>query len=252
MPFNLLNIPEKIRNEIYKYLVVQYEPICFELSSSWDDQTEVYPFKVRQDELEINIKILRVNKLIHREASFMLYSKNCFNFTNNPRYGYHFENFFDRIGMYANFIRHVKVQFPVFAEKKATSRGPRNVFLKHNSGPMFDQIQSLCTSLETIELTVDKNKWYPPGLESEDYSTFVAEGLALIDTRLRAFRSLQHIRVATNFRMSRSVQMEMGRLGWEIGHFVTRTIAPNNQTYAIDDTSPYLPPGFVTFCISFR
>lgn len=226
MPRNFLSLPEKIRNEIYKYLVVQNEPICFKLNSVWDSQQEVYPFKVRQGELEINTNILRVNKLIHREASILLYSRNCFYFTNEPRYGSHFEKFFNRIGMYANCIQHIKVHFPVFVEK---THG-RPVIFRHNSGPMFDQIQSHCINLQTIELAVDKNKRHPPGLESQDCSEFVTEGLALINNRLREFPSLQNILVVTDFLMGRGVQMEMGNLGWEIKNLVNRNVTSDIQS----------------------
>jgi hypothetical protein len=149
MPISFLSLPPEIRNEIYKYIVVQREPIiCYTWSSSWE---LLYP-------LELQAKILRANKTIHHEASFLLYSQNSFRIIQLRRFelgtseGPSFAAFLKRIGPEnASYLQHIVISFPRFNLYCGDGLG---VNIRDDDARVFNQLRQGCTSLKVIQLNM--------------------------------------------------------------------------------------------------
>jgi hypothetical protein len=198
MPTGFLSLPGEIRNEIYKYLVVQSEPILF------DNELQAW---TGPRELEINGNILYANKTIYHEASSLLYSLNTFYFyfveeTNE------YEETFDFIGhKNASYIQNLCILLPSTDEVKSGGATMQGVIL------MLNLIERVCTSLKTIQFGLENMKKAGdiPGCPED-----IAEAFALIATRLRAFQSPKKIIVVANYPdiVNKGIKREMNKHGW--------------------------------------
>lgn len=209
MPTGFLRLPGEIRNEIYKYLVVQEDPIVFGSSAT----SARIGWKVEFPDLQkLDANILYVNKTIHYEVSSLLYSLNCFNFISYGQSGRGYEGLFQIIGYKnASYIQHLGVVFPCIDDSKDGG------IIRQGFIPMLELIKKICTNLHTIELEIDDPSEYLPG-HFPDCPRYLAEGYVLIDTRLRKIQSLRKILVVTNHPhlMASSIKTEMNSLGWVV------------------------------------
>ncbi len=167
MSTNFLNLPNELRNRVYKLCLLHQEPI-----DPWSDYNQ---------RLELTPGLLRANKTVHREASSLFYAQNRFNFTTvTPK---DVASFLETIDRNACHIQHVCVTFPDFHRK------PDNITLSDDSINIFTSIQSKCANLST--LTTFALSTGP--IMAVDDPEIATEVLKLVDTRFRSIPSLEKI-----------------------------------------------------------
>ncbi|XTI92297.1 hypothetical protein V2W45_1496829 [Cenococcum geophilum] len=137
--------------------------------------------------------LLRANKTVHLEASSMLYAQNRFDFTMCTSEDV--TSFLEQIGRNnASYILYICVDFPQF----------------HYLDSDYTELGALTTSLHSTNAMEVK-------LDALDHPKIVAEALALVDARFRAFSSLQEIIVEVyEDGPSNHIRREMKNHGWTI------------------------------------
>ncbi|GES63071.1 hypothetical protein PENSUB_579 [Aspergillus terreus] len=129
MPANFFTLPGELRNQIY-HLLTSAEP--------------VNPWSKRGHNLATNL--IRTNKTIQREAAWVLYGGNIFDFRPPVHLLYEGDAFLDRIGPHnARHIRHI--QFDMFL---LLFEDPREYRMFDAILRMFSKIQSDCSNLKTL------------------------------------------------------------------------------------------------------
>lgn len=194
---NLLTLPGELRNEIFKQVLVVQGPIepgpyCFQPPS-------------------LTRELLRVNKAIHREAISLLYTQNCFDFTE-----YDSEDlisFLDNIGRNnASRIQQVYINFP-----KIRDLGADPLIMDEDYVRYFAKIQSDCTDLRTITTSARSTNAMVLKLDKLDKPHVVGEVLALVDTHFKAITSLKQIIVEVyEDGPSAALRKVMESRGWTI------------------------------------
>lgn len=111
---NFFNIAREIKLRIYSELLVNSGPIDFIA-----DYGPPSPPLFRRQRHGLYPAVLCVSKEIHREASPVLYSSNCFRFpevfsTLSEPTRAHIGPFLDRIGSNAKLLHHICMPFPTF------------------------------------------------------------------------------------------------------------------------------------------
>jgi len=173
MSANLLSLPGELRNAIFQQLLMDQEPIN--------------PRNRPCLPQALTPELLRVNKAIHHEASSLLYTQNCFDFTTCDSED--LISFLSQIGRNnASRIRHFYIDFP-----DIPNLGTDNVTLGEDCVRVLAGIQSECTNLSTIRTSLRSTNATALKLDALDKPHIVAEALALVDTHFRAITSLQQI-----------------------------------------------------------
>ncbi len=173
MSANLLSLPGELRNAIFQQLLMHQEPI--------DPRNR--PCLPQA----LNPELLHVNKAIHHEASSLLYTQNCFDFTKCGSED--LISFLNQIGRNnASRIRHFYIDFPNIPDL-----GTDNVTLGEDCVRVLARIQSDCTNLSTITTSLRSTNAMALKLDALDKPHIVAEALTLVDTHFRAITSLQQI-----------------------------------------------------------
>ncbi len=188
---NFSGIATEIRLKIFSELLVLSEPIDFVAPYGPPSPTL---FRRQRDGL--CPAVLRVSRMIHREASPLLYSNNRFRFlevftsTLSAPSSAHIRPFLKQIGSHARLIRYICIPFPTIDYPQPARAILHEVHIKN-----LELIRDTCAGIQTLELLV------PP--EQYNYalsgSTIAAEALNLLDTRLRSIPPLKEIIV--NFKV---------------------------------------------------
>ncbi|KAG2418920.1 hypothetical protein HFD88_002023 [Aspergillus terreus] len=173
IPANFFTLPCELRNQIYHLLLTSAKP--------------VNPWFMRGHNLEINL--IRTNKAIQREAAWVLYGGNIFDFRPGFRLLYEGVGFIDRIGSHnARYIRHIQIDiFPLLYY-------PSDPRMANAISHDFSKIQSHCSNLKT--LVVSQLGFLLLGVvsrDSRDPKIDAAEIIAGFDARARAITSLEEI-----------------------------------------------------------
>ncbi|KAI0424400.1 hypothetical protein F5Y09DRAFT_324522 [Xylaria sp. FL1042] len=101
MPASFVRLPGELRNKIYEVTLLRQEPIYVPCSN-------IFGLIPRN----LTTGLLRVNKVVHREASSLFYNKNYFNLSHaGPK---DVISFLEQIAHNATYIRHVMIDFPNF------------------------------------------------------------------------------------------------------------------------------------------
>ena len=128
-----------------------------------------------------------MSKTIHREASLLLYARNCFDFSMGTSEDV--ASFLEQIGRNnAGCIRHICVSFPNFF-----SLDPGAVTLEQDSASILATIQSHCTNLKTLTASVYTTNVMELKLDALDNLKITGEALSLVNTHFRTIPSLQEI-----------------------------------------------------------
>lgn len=202
MPSSFLSLPSELRNKIYELV------LC--------DQHCIYPWRDGEKHVP-SVEILYTNKLIYKEASFLLYRQNRFSFAevDTSLLG----TFIDQIGsINAGFIRHLIIEFPRVDTKDPRSEVPLGDFVALHEGTatMFAAIQSHCTTLRTI------TTFFHPDLipyiiaESRD-SELATRWLKIVESQFKALPSSPTI-IVKFYACQRlhSIRKRLESLGWII------------------------------------
>ena len=180
---NFSKIAIEIRLKIYSELLVHSGPIDFVA-----DFGPLSPPLFRGQKDGLCPAILRLSRMIHCEASPLLYS-NCFRFpevftTSSAPTSAHIGPFLDQIGSHARLIRHICIPFPTFDYPQ-----PARVILHEAHIKNIELIRVTCTGIQTLELSI------PPEHcnYALNHSAIAVEALDLLDTRLKSILSLEEI-----------------------------------------------------------
>jgi hypothetical protein len=150
--------------------------------------------------------ILLANKKAHREASPLLYSRNCFRLQERAI----LTSFLDHIGpQNTSFLRHICIAFPAFDDYHLGS-----ITLKEESIRTLERIRDNCTNLATLETSLRFRTItiMESAIDALD-SPRVAAPMALVDARFKAILSLKEIIVNV---FSCDLREEMRGCGWTI------------------------------------
>lgn len=181
---NFSNIAVEIRLRIYSELLVNPEPINF--IASYGPPSP--PLRRCQRD-GLYPAVLCVSRMMHREASPVLYSSNCFRFpevftTLSAPASAHIGPFLNQIGSHARLIRHICIPFPTFDYPLPAKAILHEAYIKN-----LEIIRDIYTGIQTLELLV------PP--EHCNYAlshyTIAAEALNLLDIRFKSIPSLEEI-----------------------------------------------------------
>ncbi|KAL2047868.1 hypothetical protein ABVK25_011277 [Lepraria finkii] len=181
---NFSKIAIEIRLKIYSELLVHSGPIDYIA-----DYGPPSPPLFRRQRDGLCPAVLRVSRIMHGEASPLLYSSNCFPFpevftTPSAPTSTHIGPFLDQIGSHGRLIRHICIPFPTFDYPQ-----PARAILHEAHIENLELIRDTCAGIRTLELLG------PP--EHCNYalshSAIAAEALNLLDTRFKSIPSLEEI-----------------------------------------------------------
>lgn len=192
----LFALPVEIRLQIYSELLVHREPIDF--LETFRGGSSVFC----QEWIYLCPALLRVNKQVYGEAISLLYSDNCFRFSDegegSTRFDPTIDIFVRQIGARANLLRHVCTDFPT------TSRQRQPPWIRSLSSDQSDDSERQGRDLDNLDLLQDAFSGITTlelSLPSE-YAYYVlgdspafTKSLDLIQTRLEAFPSLRDVKV---------------------------------------------------------
>lgn len=199
MSASLLSLPRELRDQIYAYVLVNQDEI--EPERMW------FPGP-------LSAQFLRTNKMIHREATLVLYAHNRFNFAFcDPDF---IPFFLDKIGRdNAKHIRQISIYFPEF--HYLDSLDPDEITLNDESFRILEKIQSYCANLSTLTMSLFSINDMVVRLDKLDCPKIVAEALKLVDIRFKAISTLQKIIVEVyEDCASDHVRRKMESHGWTV------------------------------------
>ncbi|KAM7212527.1 hypothetical protein V8F06_012108 [Rhypophila decipiens] len=231
---SFLSLPSELRNIIYELVVLWEEPIS---PWSWYDR-------------QFTPGLLCTNKVIHPEASSLLYSQNHFDFTScTSGIDKIILFFFDEIcSTNTGYIRHIIIDFPLINADDIT--------LDENELGVLENLQSRCANLTTLTTSLYSTALMENRLDSLDNYKLVTEALMMVDDRFRASSSLQEIIVDVyEDGPSDYIRQEMRARGWRICSIIeedwSRSLSDldddeygyNGFVYSDGDDDP-IPDGF--------
>lgn len=181
-PVSFLNLPPRVRNNIYKRLLVLGHPIhIFQ-----EPNSPIESFA--PDRPSRWLALLHTSRQISTESSAVLYGMNHFHLEDiTPLQASLLRSFLDCVGpMNAASLSYLCVNFPV-AERIDDQAG--RVELRTDSLQSVRLLQEKCTKLTNLETIVH----YKNSSIFREPDDFLREALSLIDARLRAIPSLRKI-----------------------------------------------------------
>lgn len=204
------DLPERVRYDIYKRVLVMGHPIYLFQDNGSRVETFAPEVPIRW------LALLHSNGQISREARTVLYSMNRFTLvdTTQQQVGL-LQSFLDRIGsVNASLLSHLCINFPVVENRKGQSCG---VELREDGRQSLRLLQEKCGNLTTLETFVHSNNSSFLTEACENNSQFVREALLRIDAQLKAISSLKQFIVRVYVGTLASSVMDMMRgLGWVV------------------------------------
>lgn len=219
---DFFNSPKEIRLQIYSELLVHSEPIVFVAHYGPSS-----PPLFRSRRISLCPALLRLNTQAYSEASPLLYSNNCFRFTDiwNSTDSAHIAPFLLQIGPQANLVRHICISFPTFDDFRQSSASLHEAHIKN-----LELIRETCTSITTLELSLHSDCIN----RALGDLPFADQALDLLDMRFKAILSLK--KVIVNFQVYSEDdlsddQIKMRDRGWT----VEITKLPKKKWISVDD-----------------
>ncbi|RYP52804.1 hypothetical protein DL768_002053 [Monosporascus sp. mg162] len=192
---NFLSLPRELRDIMYEQLLVLDEPI-------------VSPTRPNRPRLQttLHTDILLANKMIHSEASSVLYGQNRFDLTKCT--SEQISLFVTRMGRdNSSHVRYIHINFPGIRD-----RDQDDVVFDDDSAMILAVIQLNCTNLHSITT-------YPDGdqLNTIDKPLVIEKALALINTHFKAILSLGVVVIQVyKDGLGGSVRDTMKSYGWKV------------------------------------
>lgn len=223
---NFSNIAVEIRLQIYSELLINSGPIDFTAGHGHSS-----PPLFRRQRDGLYPAILCVSRMIHREASPVLYSSNCFQFPEiyiirSGLTNAHIGPFLNQIGSHARLIRHICIPFPTFDYPQ-----PARAILHEAHIENLGIIRDTCAGIQTLELLV------PP--EHCNYAlshdAIAVEALNLLDIRFKSIPSLKEIIVNFELYPERDLGDDLTERIHGYGWTVKVTTLPKKVWISIDD-----------------
>lgn len=199
---NFLSLPRELRDIVYEQVLVLDEPIVCPTRPS-----PRYNYSQLQTTLQkLHTDILLANKMIHREASSVLYGQNRFDLTKCT--SEQISLFVTQIGRHnLRHIRYVHINFPGIRD-----RGQDDIVFSDDSAMILAVIQLNCTNLQSITT-------YPDGdqLNTFDKPLVIEKALALTNTHFKAILSLRVVVIQVyKDGLNGSIRDIMKRYGWKV------------------------------------
>jgi hypothetical protein len=183
MPVDFFDLPGEVRNKIYEELLIHSNTIFLNVA-----RCNLDPPLYSAEFIHLCPAILQVNKKAHREASSILYSRNCFEVENFEL----FASFLDQIGpQNAGFLRRLVIAFPAF-HNDGHSVG---ITLQDDGLRTLDLIRDKCQNIVTLETSLHTTTAMEICLDEAESPRAAEQALALVDARLKAIPSLQELLV---------------------------------------------------------
>ncbi|OAA57379.1 hypothetical protein SPI_07038 [Niveomyces insectorum RCEF 264] len=192
----LLGLPSELRSEIFSHLVVRDTPV-----EPWDTFNYLQNFSPA---------LLRVSRLVYREASFLLYSQNRFDVTvAQPD---DVVSFLRKIGRRnAAYVRHVIIDFPFYEE------GPLDVTLDEVNLRILAAFQKFCPNLRTLTTSIACKDGAGSILDDLKTEQLKTEVVGHVNAHFRAITSLRKIVVEVHKKWEDAALKEtMERCGWTV------------------------------------
>lgn len=182
---NLFSLPRKIRNIIYRRVLVVLHPLF--LFQDTGSRVETFAPEMPPRWLAL----LYTNRQVYDEASTVLYGSNRFTFVDATQHQHELiRSFLNCIGsVNAGSLSHICINFPV-----AESVGHRGkVVLRKDSLHTLKLLRDKCTSLTTLETQIHSQ--HSSGLIIIDPNNlqFFREALLQFDAQLKAMCSLEKV-----------------------------------------------------------
>ncbi|KAL7954614.1 hypothetical protein V8C34DRAFT_317123 [Trichoderma compactum] len=195
------DLPERVRYDIYKRVLVIAHPIyLFQDSGS----------RVERFAPDMPIRWLALLHSNGQMDRYLARHVQCY----TQQVGL-LQSFLDRIGsVTANLLSHLCINFPVVENRKGQSC---EVELREDGRQSLRLLQEQCANLTTLETFIHSNNSSFLTEACEDNSRFVQEALLGIDAQLKAISSLKRFIVRVYVRTLTSSVMDMMRgLGWVV------------------------------------
>ncbi|XWW94492.1 hypothetical protein V2A60_002435 [Cordyceps javanica] len=183
---DIFAFPTEIRLRIYSELLVCRGTIECPVKL-WDDSSA----RLCPEGIKLYPALLCTSRQVYNEAISLLYADNNFQFpgldTASTRCNRSIAAFVQQIGARASLIRHICVEFPAtpLADERRHDHGLQNERF-HD----LDLLRDACPNIATLELLLPLER-----AEIVLHSSIFTELLDLIHARLKAFRSLQEVKV---------------------------------------------------------
>ncbi|KAF2671669.1 hypothetical protein BT63DRAFT_452174 [Microthyrium microscopicum] len=190
-------------------------------------------------------QILCVSRTIYHEAKHLLYADNKFMFCNAFRPGiapYKREwvliiRFLEAIGKQnAKYMRHILLCFPPFHMEGRFDPANATLNLKCHGNKALDLMVKWCTSIHTVEISLD-NEWESIGplhraMIFEDASEALESPILLVNRKLRGMKALKRILVESQHTIYDEVRNKFVECGWE---FTQNTLGSEDQEVVQQD-----------------
>ena len=213
----LLRFPVKIRNKIYKEVLVVAHPIYLFQDPGCPVETFA-PDRPRRW-----LALLHVNRQMRSEASVIVYGMNNFTLVRTPREPAGLlQAFLDCIGpLNASLLSHICINFPVLEgqpgeRKEEEEEGGRGRFqLREDSLQDLKLLQQRCTNLKTLENHLFGKASKGLSKAHKDNTYFSHEALSQIDVQLKAIPSLEEVIIRIyDGTLSSSTKQTMLNFNW--------------------------------------
>ncbi|KAG4414947.1 hypothetical protein IFR04_011924 [Cadophora malorum] len=210
-PTGFLSLPDKIRMNIYKRVLVVAHPLYL-----FQDAGSQMVESFAPERPSRWLALLYANRQVHDEASIVLYGSNHFTFMDTAhRQGGLLQSFFNCIGsLNAGLLSHLTINFPV-AENVEGQSG--TVILGKDDAYSLRLLKENCASLTTLETVISGRNYTRLINAGDNDSKFIREALSQIDTQLKAVSSLKKVIVRYYDGTPTPLVVElMQGLGWVI------------------------------------
>jgi hypothetical protein len=182
----LFDLPRPVRDEIYREVLAVVQPLYL-FKDSGSPKVGLFAPGKRPRWLAL----LFTNRLLHAEASAILYRANHFTFVSTtPNQSDVVQSFLDCIGsVNAAHLSHLSINFPAADSQQG------EVVLGEPDSDTLRLLQEKCTGLATLETIVQKgnSKGLTARSQAQDGSQFAREALAQVDVQFKAVPSLRKI-----------------------------------------------------------
>ncbi|TVY67448.1 hypothetical protein LSUE1_G007443 [Lachnellula suecica] len=211
VPTGFLGLPDKIRINIYKRVLVVAHPLYL-----FQDRGSQTVESFAPERPPRWLALLYTNRQVHDEASIVLYGSNHFTFMDTAnRQGGLLQSFFNCIGSSnAGLLSHLCINFPLAENGKGQSG---TVMLGEDDLYSLRLLKEYCAGLTTLETLIYSRNSARLINAGDNDSEFIREALSQIDTQLKAISSLKKVIVRYYDGTPTPLVVElMQGLGWVI------------------------------------
>jgi hypothetical protein len=216
MVTNFPQLPAELRTRIYEFALLPRHPICL--------RDKYFPVETPA------CALLRVNRMVHSEASAIFYSQNEFEITScgsfirgcsiyTPDQA---DSFFSLLGRNKFLIRKVNLQFPTLVVTEEAN----NFFLLAEHSRFLEVVQRHCTNLRTLKLHFPgtmleylgsgRDRWDLQPTFSIPLDVCCSKALSTVHARLKLFPSSPEVVVNLGRELDTLTHGLMVGHGWKI------------------------------------